>query len=263
MPRYAGGSGRSAVSFKWQREEYTPTGLQGVPTQEINKEYSRLRDIAMKRLARLEKSVNSEEFGDMKHARNFLNYYAPRFKKLEDIKSPKQLRRALSDLRYYLESPFGSVAGYKDVRRKQIQTLHEHGIKWINTQNLSEFQDFMEWIKSDMMSAVLYAPEDAKFYKEQKKKGLSGDEIKEEYLSWKKEQAEKSTDMVNRKSAGQKTKSTARKQSSMVNMTNRAYRKTQNLASKSVKKMGKQTNRPLNRDYSKRTKSTKPTKSGR
>lgn len=241
MPRYTGGSGRSAVSFKWQREEYTPTGLQGVPTQEINKEYSRLRDIAMKRMARLEKSVNSEEFGDMKQARNFLNYYAPRFKKLEDIKSPKQLRRALSDLRYYLDSPYGSVAGYKDVRRRQIQTLREHGLTWINTKNLAEFQDFMEWIKGDALRAMLYSPEDALFFKEQKKKGLSGDEIKEEYLSWKKEQAEKSTDMVNRKSAGQKTKSTSRKQSGKLNSTNQAYKKT---GRKSVKKISKGYQKP-------------------
>ena len=234
--RYTGGSGRSAVNFKWQREEYTPTGLQGVPTQEINKEYSRLRDIAMKRMARLEKSVNSEEFGDMKQARNFLNYYAPRFKKLEDIKSPKQLRRSLADLRYYLESPYGSVAGYKDVRRKQIQTLHEHGLTWINTKNLAEFQDFMEWIKGDALRAMLYSPEDALFFKEQKKKGLSGDEIKEEYLSWKKEQAEKSTDMVNRKSAGQKTKSTSRKQSGKLNTTNQAYKKTGRKSTKKIPK---------------------------
>lgn len=236
MPRYAGGSGRSAVSFKWQREEYTPTGLQGVPTQEINKEYSRLRDIAMKRMTRLEKSVNSEEFGDMKQARNFLNYYAPRFKKLKDIKSPKQLRRALSDLRYYLDSPYGSVAGYKDVRRKQIQTLHEHGLTWINTKNIAEFQDFMEWIKGDALRAMLYSPEDALFYKEQKKKGLSGDEIKEEYLSWKKEQAEKSTDMVNRKSAGQKTKSTSRMQFGKLNAANQAYKKTGRKSTKRIPK---------------------------
>lgn len=241
MPRYTGGSGRSAVNFKFQREDYTPTGLQGVPTQEINKEYSRLRDIAMKRMARLEKSVNSEEFGDMKQARNFLNYYAPRFKKLEDIKSPKQLRRALSDLRYYLDSPYGSVAGYKDVRRKQIQTLHEHGLTWINTKNIAEFQDFMEWIKGDALRAMLYSPEDALFYKEQKKKGLSGDEIKEEYLAWKKEQAEKSTDMVNRKNAGQKTKSTSRKQSGKLNATNQAYKKT---GRKSTKKIPKAYQKP-------------------
>lgn len=205
MPRYAGGSYASTVRFSWQREQYTPTGLQNVPTNQIKKEYTRLRDIAMKRLNRLAAS----KYAGYGKAQEFLHQYAPRFQKIKDIPE-KRLRSALADLRYFLESPYGSVSGYRDVRRKQLQTLQEHGYDFVNEDNLDDFQDFMQYVSSTELGRILYSPQDPEFFEEAEEKGLDKEQMKEEWLKWKEEQV-KGTNMQNRQKSGQKNRQTVQK----------------------------------------------------
>ena len=204
MPRYMRGSFASDVRFTWQREEYTPSGLANVPTKEIEKEYSRLRDIAMKRMDRLSKS----KYSTYQHAQNFLFFYKPRFKKIKDIPE-KSLRSALSDLRYFLESPYSSVSGYRQVRQKQIKTLHEHGYTFVNESNLDDYIEFMSYVKGSYLGKALYKPEDPMYFEKALDKGVSVDEMKQEWFKWKKEQA-RGTNLQNKTPSGMKNRKTAK-----------------------------------------------------
>ena len=221
--RYTGGSSASKVKFAFQEGSYTPTGLAQMPTSEVNKEYTRLRDIAQKRLARLETS----DFRGYKNAENFLVYYAPRFKKIKDIPDRKELNRSLADLKYFLEHPYGSVAGYREDRAKKIATMREHGIDFVNSKNFNDFVDFMEFVHSTSIGKLLYEPEDVEYFKEMKEKGKSQTELKEEFEKWKREKVEKSSNMVSRVPSG----------ASMKRVINRAAKKAvKKVTKKSTKK---------------------------
>ena len=59
-----------------------------------------------------------------------------KFKKLKDIKNERELRYLFSDLHYFLASPRSSVTGLDKIRRKSLDTLHEHGYKFVTKKNL-------------------------------------------------------------------------------------------------------------------------------
>lgn len=202
--RYSGGAYASNVKFSWQREDYTPAGLANVPTKEIEKEYSRLRDIAMKRLERLRLS----KFSSYRTAQNFLFFYAPRFKNLKDMPK-KSLPSALADLRYFLESPYGSVSGYREVRKKQLTSLHNHGYKFVNESNLDDFIDFMGYVKGSFVGKGRYLPEDALYFEKALDKGMNVEEMKQEWEKWKTEQM-RGTNLQNKTPSGMKNRKTAK-----------------------------------------------------
>lgn len=235
MPRYKGGGFASNVKFSWQREDYTPAGLANVPTKEIEKEYSRLRDIAMKRLERLRLS----KFSSYRTAQNFLFFYAPRFKKLKDMPK-KSLPSALADLRYFLESPYGSVSGYREIRKKQLGSLHEHGYDFVNESNLDDFIEFMQYVKGSALSKGRYLPEDPLYFEKAISKGMDVEQMKGEWEKWKIEQM-KGTNLQNKQPSGMKNRKTASKVSKQAKAKSQQVRRQtkQKAGRKTVKKMRK------------------------
>lgn len=133
---------KNPLRSDWSEEMYTPAGLRRglISESDARKEYTRLRDIAEKRIKRLGKS----EFANTQTYRNVQEG----FKKLKDIKSQRELSMGLADLARFLSSDTSTVTGLWNARERALETMHQHGFTDINRENFALFGEFMEWARS-------------------------------------------------------------------------------------------------------------------
>lgn len=120
--------------------------------KEMRAEYSRLRSIAVKRLANLKKAGYVED--------NFYKYNVNRYVPLADIKNDKQLMQKLSDIANFLSSRKSSVRERRAMQRDLLETMHEHGLTFVNKNNLDQFGEFMENFRQQKLDS-LYSSDQA------------------------------------------------------------------------------------------------------
>lgn len=163
--------------FKFNRFSYTPEGAKQLTDRNLREEYSRLRSIAVKRLQRL----GNSEWNDTDLYLRSKN----KFKKLKDIKNERELRYLFSDLHYFLESPRSSVTGLDKIRRKSLDTLHEHGYKFVTKENFRKFGRFMEWAREHAQAYMYDSDRVANTFNEfSVKRNLSQQEIETAFRAW-------------------------------------------------------------------------------
>ena len=103
----------------------------------VRAEYSRLRDIAQKRLQRLAKS----EPGSYAYRANVGQYAPARGQTTEEI------RTQLPTLAKFIAAKTGSVSGIRAQRAKAVKTFREHGYNFITKENIGTFGDFKLFAK--------------------------------------------------------------------------------------------------------------------
>ena len=123
--------------LKYDEQVYTPSYVKNAlstgsktEVKALRQEYSRLRSIAEKRLARLKAS----EFVDSQIVREFDG----RFKTLKEMKAPFDLAYGLSNLRRFLGRKASTVTGQRETRQKAIETFRRHGFSEINEKNYDD-----------------------------------------------------------------------------------------------------------------------------
>ena len=84
----------------------------------MRREYARMRDVAQKRLARLEKAYPNVA-AVREHPRGFM--------KTTDLK-PADMATALSDLERFLRAKGSTVSGQRSIERKTIETFQRQGL---------------------------------------------------------------------------------------------------------------------------------------
>lgn len=132
------------VSFNFPISAYHPDALQAIAADEgekaLRREYTRLRDIAQKRLMRLEQS----EFAGTQIVR----YNKDRFKPLREIKSTSELSHLLGDVARFLVSQKSTVTGQKEYVRRSVESMRESGLAGITAENFTAVTESLEWLKS-------------------------------------------------------------------------------------------------------------------
>ena len=113
----------------------------------VRQEYSRLRDIAQKRLQRLAKA-EPESYA----YRTNVGQYAP-----ARGQSTAELREQLPRLARFIAAKTGTVSGIRAQRMKAIATLRSHGYDFINEKNYKQFADFMDEWRSRKLGKAVYA----------------------------------------------------------------------------------------------------------
>lgn len=112
--------------------------------RELRQQYSKMRDIGQKRLKRL----IAAGYGNSDTVR--LNQFG--FKKLRDIpRGPSGIRELASrveQLERFLSAKTSTVSGMKKIESSTLRTLHEHGYTFIDKQNLSEWGEYMEFLRA-------------------------------------------------------------------------------------------------------------------
>lgn len=125
--------------------------------KELRKEYSKLRDIAQKRIKRLETSEFGSEFGS--------SPYKHGFKKLKGL-SGDEFSRELYRLAKFVNSPTSTISGRRKTRAKTIATLRSHGYSNIDEGNLQAFGEFMEVARSRLLGSRYDSERAAAWYDE-------------------------------------------------------------------------------------------------
>lgn len=152
MPKGKQGGRRDFVKLLRDRGDYTPFAIQEVWSEkEARKEYSRLRNIVVKRLKRIRETEPEAKV---------LERWTPEsFKSLKDIKDIRDLSHLLSDVAYLVNAKTASLTGRKEIKKQTIEALQEQGID-IDSKDLKRFGDFMTLVR-DFASDRLYDSERA------------------------------------------------------------------------------------------------------
>lgn len=163
------------VKFSFPISAYQPDALQqGYSEKELRKEYTRLRDIAQKRIKRM---GESEFRGSQTY-----KYNVNRFSKLSEIGSKSELTHLLGDLARFLTASRGSIKGMRKERQRSIDTWHEKGATFVNAENYNEWIDFLVFVKDFV--GFNYWEKAADMFQQAKKEGVPIETLKanfEEY----------------------------------------------------------------------------------
>ena len=127
-----------AASLKYNAEWYLPNNTlsRTIPDKQIRAEYTRLRDIAQKRIKRLGESEwrSSETY----------QRYKEGFPKLSQIPNRTNLSYELAKLSRFVSAKTTTVSGLKHQRTEQLKSLKKHGYEFVNKENIDKFGQFME-----------------------------------------------------------------------------------------------------------------------
>jgi len=136
--------------FSWSADTYKIQALESIAGSAnkddwaaIKAEYTRLRDIAHKRIQRLGKS----QFND---SQTYLNRKGD-FPKLRDLRQ-SQIPTALADLAKFLMAKSSTVSGQRAQMQKTIKNWQEHGLNL----NESNYKDVMKLMREMRIRKLLY-----------------------------------------------------------------------------------------------------------
>lgn len=131
------------TSFKFAFSEnwYTVEGAKLLDERTLRQEYTRMRDVAQKRIKRLQK-----EFSESKA------YQSNRdgFTKLKDL-DPRDLPKAFSELAKFVRAKSSSVSGQREIRKKTIETWNAQGLK-LNNRNYKKAIKILEEMRKQKLT---------------------------------------------------------------------------------------------------------------
>ena len=131
--------------FSWSPETYTIQALESIARgankddwSAIRAEYTRLRDIAHKRISRLGKSEFSKSAAYQAHKQDF-----PKLKNLD----PRDIPAAMAEMVKFLQAKTSTVSGQRSRRTKTIQSWQEQGLD-LNENNYNKVMAMMKEMRS-------------------------------------------------------------------------------------------------------------------
>lgn len=157
-------------------EYYTKSAVQSGEWSdaEIRREYSRLRDIAQKRLQTLARN-EPDSFAYRKNA--------GQYPVLREAGTEKA-RELLPQLARFIAAKTGTVRGIREQREIALNTLQEHGYDFINKANIRQFGEFMEAWRADKALQVVGSPTVAELFGAAKERHMNVEQIKEQFSMW-------------------------------------------------------------------------------
>lgn len=161
---------QATLKYAWY--EYTPEALQSgvLSEKEIRDEYRRLRDIANKRIDRLEKAGYG---GTQAYLRN-----AGAYKSASNY-TMAELQYKLYQISKFVSAKSSTVSGMRSIEKEAIKALQEKGLERVK--NLQEFGDFMSWARTRYKNSDFDSERAAEVYNEAKRRSIDIEEIKKDY----------------------------------------------------------------------------------
>lgn len=163
---------RKQATLKYAWYEYTPEALQSgvLSEKEIRDEYRRLRNIANKRIVRLEKAGYG---GTQAYLRN-----AGAYKSASNY-TMSELQYKLYQISKFVAAKSSTVSGMRLIEKAAIETLQKKGLGRVK--NLQEFGDFMSWARTRYKNSDFDSERAAEVYNEAKRRSIDIEEIKNDY----------------------------------------------------------------------------------
>ena len=161
---------QATLKYAWY--EYTPEALQSgvLSEKEIRDEYRRLRNIANKRIDRLEKAGYAETQAYLRNAGAY---------KAASNYTMAELHYKLYQVSKFIAAKSSTVSGMRLIEKEAIETLQEKGL--VRIKNLQEFGDFMDWARTKYKNSDFDSERAAEVYNEAKRRSIDIEEIKKDY----------------------------------------------------------------------------------
>ena len=169
------------VKFSFPISAYQPDALQqGYSEKELRKEYSRLRDVAQKRIKRMGQT-------EWKRSQTY-KYNVDRYKKVRDITSTSELTHLMSDMARFLTASRGGVQGLEINRQRILETMHTPKagspmFDFVNESNWWDWVDFIEWVK-DFAGFSYDAGKVKDVFKQAQEEGWDLEKMKTEFRNY-------------------------------------------------------------------------------
>lgn len=144
--------------------------------KEIRAEYTRLRDIAQKRLKRMGETKFRET--------NTYKFNVKHYLKLKDIKTINELAGRLADLARFITDPYGTLTKQKAIMQKSLTTLHENDYTFVTEENYIEFGKFMEYYRDTHYDEIYDSGDAADAYGVTVKHQIDPEKVKEDFEFW-------------------------------------------------------------------------------
>lgn len=192
---------RNGVEFRLEDEDlYHYEAFTGgnVSREDLRKEYSRLRQVANKRLDRMKGTKYDKS---QTYLRNAGKYGTIASIEKEALKHAKKLSpeaaqkyvdahvaKKLADVYKFLTAKTGSIRGMQRVENEIIKTLNERGFNFINKKNIQQFGEYMEHLRILHNGKQFDSERAAELFAIAEKKGVSPDQIAADFEYWKQHQ---------------------------------------------------------------------------
>lgn len=143
--------------LKYPGEIYQPTWRflrENFSEAEMKREYSRLRDIAQKRLGRMGESEFARSSTYQENVGKFpvLSTYTSKGK----ITAKADFAYTFAKLARFVDNPLSLQRPQERAKKQQIRRLQESGYEFVNESNYWDFVRFMDDYKSDKRLAKMY-----------------------------------------------------------------------------------------------------------
>lgn len=194
---------RNGVKFGFENEDlyhYEAFKYGNISRAELTKEYSRLRQTANKRLQRMQGTKYEQT---QTYLRN-----AGKYKTLAQIKkeakqhtknmgaeaAQKYVDRVvalkLADLYKFLTAKTGSIRRMQRVENEVISSLRSRGLTFINKNNIQQFGDYMEYMRTLHQNKIYDSERAAELFGTAVRKGIDPMQIAADFAYWKAHQEE-------------------------------------------------------------------------
>lgn len=151
----ATGNATARATLRYDPENYTPYMLHDWPLKDLRKEYTRLRDIAQKRIKRLR--------GDPEGAQSrVLQIFPEGIPRISDMHGSRaQLESAMADLALFIRNPESTVSGVHAANRARARMI---GMD--EEQSASTYMSIDEWMSYLRAQGILemYSSDEARAY---------------------------------------------------------------------------------------------------
>lgn len=155
----ASGNARARAALKRPASQYTPYALHDWPERELRKEYTRLRDIAVKRLKRMGQDLELQQTQEYK-------YYSKRMPKLRDLVDRIEIEDFLADLAIFVNNPEISTVGGVRERIKRQREFFKRTIEDEPLPSVMTLQHWTYYCKTEGLLEVYVSSEIVQYYYE-------------------------------------------------------------------------------------------------
>ena len=190
------------MATKFNLSSYNYETLKQMDVKTLRKEYSRLRDVAHKRLMRLSQS-------DFAKSQTYLRYRNA-FTGLRQIKPTQvsRLSKKISDLYTFLNLETSTVSGSRATSKRIIKGLQERGYTYIKTdKDLRNFGNFMDFNRALKKGGKYDSQRVVEMMEETDKAGLTAKDVQKDFDFWMEnyQNIDKAKKKISGKKAGSKS----------------------------------------------------------
>ena len=154
----ASGNARARATLRYHPSQYTPWALHTWGEKQLRQEYTRLRDIAVKRTKRIKKEPGIRDEPDIK-------YWEKKMPKLSEMVDRLEIEDALADLAIFITNPeISTVGGIKSRREKQRRAWKEAVGDDEEPPDAMTLREWWQYIKSRGISDLYPSDEIVAYY---------------------------------------------------------------------------------------------------